>query len=249
MNGILKSAMAFFRKLLPRKHTEETHFAISALKDSRRHERFSICYPDLVFVVTSRDDWLSVANISFEGFAIFLKGRDREKLFASGHVRIHLLGEETKVFASQAYTDETIAGYKFLHEGTASVIFLRGIIDYLKMGASLQFISKEMLREELRHLDWICLRGEGPSDLQIKVNEKKEAEQLFLNFRIDENYFQINFKNGAIKISPEKYLAPSLDIVLTKGIILLLGVQQPRVVRSLGPFFKASLDELNRLRG
>lgn len=249
MHRLVKSLWRFVRKLLPfETRSEETHFAVTALKDSRRHQRFSVSHPDFAFVITSRDDWLPVANLSFEGFAVFLSGSDREKLVPSGHMKIHVLGEETKVFATQAYTDDSIAGYKLVHENSDSIIFLRGIIDYLKMGTSLQFISKEMLREELRHPDWLCLRGEGPCDLQIKVNADKEVEQLFLNFRLEENYFQIDFKNGQIKVGPEKYRTPPMDVVLKKGLILLLGVQQPRIVHCLGTFFRISQDALTELR-
>ena len=230
------------RALRHPKEREQNHFVRAAMRDSRQNKRYSLCYKNAAHIVTPRKEWLDIANISFDGFAIYIAEADRSKLFHSGHVGLHFLGEETTLYASQVYVGESVSGYKFTHENSGNLIFLRELIDYLKMGTSLQILTVEKLQESFRSPDWICLRGEGPSDLQIQVGKSGEIEKCRLMFRIGDEYYQLQYKDKKLQMDSTKQAALTpAPVVIRHGLSLMLGIQQPHVVRVLRPVFEAGI--------
>ncbi len=245
---ILEFAARFLKwPQLTTQQREQNRFIASALKDSRKHSRYSLCYKNAAFLVSSRGDKLALANISFEGLGIYFEGRGHEKFMHSGHVSLNFLGQATEVFVQQAYVGETIAGYRLVHEDSSSLIFIREIIDALKKGASLQVLNKELLQESLQGDEWTCLHGEGPTDLRIKVDADGTPTYCLLSFRIADEYFELLYNGQSLHLEPSGRLASAMLTVIRYGLNILLGIQNATVAKMLRPVFEIGTKALPTL--
>ncbi len=223
---------------------EQERFIATALADSRKHSRFSVCYKNAAYLMTESGVRLDIANISFEGVGVYFERGEQDKLISSGKVRFHFLGIETDAFIQQAYLGAPIAGYRLVHAESGTLIFVGDIIDILKKGASLELLKKDILQHHLRNEEWIALRGEGPTDLRIKVDRNEQVVHCALTFRIGEDYYELLFDGITLQVRPTGRGAPMSDSVTRYALGILLGIQDPRVARLLGPVFGVGIKTL-----
>lgn len=212
---------------------EQVEFIKEAKKDSRRHQRFTLCTHDIAFVITSKGHWLPLANISFAGFGIYLPTTKYE-LPLSEELTINILGDEIKVFAKQSYNTSVFAGYSFKVEDSKRLIQLKDMLNFLKFGYSLKKVGKNLLKAEYQSKEWVTLRGEGPTDLIYKLASNNELEELILSFRELDTYKELRFykkklstgqsidaQGVASRMQDSREVDP---VILKQSLQILLGV-------------------------
>lgn len=205
---------------------------------------------------------IPLRDLSYGGFSIKAKENSFDEkqndYLNSDNIKfkLHLLGDIVEGSASFASSPKEFMGFSFKHENTKVLVFLRNFLEFMRWGTRLEAIDKKLVKEKYRTDEFICFRGEGPTDCIFRVNNTGEIEEMLLTFREKEEYRELAFKNE--KISTRKAIdfdgdatrmseTESIDVpIFRKGISILIGLIQSPTHRRLGhqalkkclPFFK-----------
>lgn len=248
-NKIQQTSFEFLRKLrsfLSVKEREQEAFLAEAVVDSKQHNHYSIAYKHSLHLVTSRNYKMNVASISWSELSVFIDGIGRDQLIHSGHAYLNILGEECRVFVTQSYIGESLAGYQLVHENSDDLKPLQDFILCLKTGASLRFIykNKNKSEDDLDRVDEIVMVGQRSTKLRISLDANGFMTSCRLSFYFGEDHFELIYQDKILHLEPSVRVASTMVQATRCGIGILLGVQQTKIIRLLRPVFATVLHAL-----
>jgi hypothetical protein len=90
-------------------------------------------------------------------------------------------------------------GLAFKHDHAASLLFLREVVEPLRWANTFVELAKDASAERYRAPEWRVFRGEGPTDLAMRVNAAGVVDEMMLTFRLGRAYREVTLQNGALK--------------------------------------------------
>ncbi len=208
-----------------------------------------------------------VRDLSYGGMAVRFD-TDGRPLELGNEVkgRMKVLDQEIMVKFSAVRTVGQSArtlfvGCVFLHEAPDTLVFLREVIEPLRCGKSLVNLGQDMRNEKYRGEEWVCLRGDGPTDLLLRSKpESLELEEALLTFRNQDSYREVSFNGGRLKTgrsagsagdsqpsSPGAQMANTahLDKASLRHAAFVLAGAPTAVKKQIEPLLKLILQALN----
>lgn len=222
----------FLTDLKEENHNEEVSYA-----ESRIHERYNLSCPDAMTILSETNVTYDVLNISFGGFASS-KVHDNEVIFTGGQKAIiQFMGLQSDAIIHKVYQGRHYIGFRFEHKDANTLIFLREIVENLRIGATMRSLRKEFLTEKYKSDMWICMRGDGPSELEIERNPN--GDLIYLQYRFPNsngiNYFFFCNQNCTLKTDNIEIDCPP-DII-RYVVNVFLGIGEQEAVKCLRQFY------------
>lgn len=187
---------------------------------------------------------LPLQDISYGGFSVSIDKPEHESLLdtlpRTTDVEIIMLGVGTVGRAIRVFESKQRLGYAFCHDTASVLIFLRRFIEFMRLGEHLAPVDKAILKPPYDSADWLCFRGDGPTDVVLRQSKttKHTVEEAVIKYREKESYRTTELRNGKIftQIHSEAVNSASSassnqdsavnEDILRKSICLLLGYQQ-----------------------
>ncbi len=209
--------------------------------DRRVNERFFFQQPGISLLRVGPSLSFKVLNLSYGGFAVaapdqnaisFLEGMNGKS------VELEFLGSRIQARASFVNARGESCGFCFCHDDPKVLIFLRKFLEFMRRGASLVRIHQQNVQNKFADPSWVCLRGEGPTDLAIQNLDHVETLFFTSTFRDKMDYRQISWskKNGVVASAQADFdmrgsprmapLSPKEFDAFRKCVCLLLGLSQ-----------------------
>ena len=217
------------------------------IKDSRLHTLYLIAGEDLARLRLNNGLTGSVKDVSYGGMAVKFLVDDPSSLQLPDQFTAELQVLDRSIECTVSYVrsarsnekNTIFAGLLIQHNSAETLIFLRDLIEPLRCGKSLVAIDPVSRHERYQGLDWACLRGEGPTDLILRLcKDGASLQEALLTFRISDSYCELSYKQNTLRTGriqgerdphhqvPSARMASTAEIdpeVLRQGICILLG--------------------------
>lgn len=236
-------------------------------KDGRLHARYLISGEGVARIELENGMAGIVKDVSYGGMAVKFELKDATtptKIPDPLRARLHLLDRSIECVMALVRSvhppgQQTLyAGFAIRHESADTLIFMRDLIEPLRCGKSLTALDQSMRHERYKSAEWSCLRGDGPTDLIIRLTKDSlSLQEALLTFRISDSYCEVSFQNNTLrtgrmvgignsKMTVGSQMASTTDVdltVLRQSICILLGAP-PASRRLVAPLLKESLRHL-----
>ena len=187
---------------------------------------------------------LPLIDISYGGFSVTLEKPEHtslcETLARSAEVEIVILGVSTTGRAVRIFESKQRLGYAFCHDTASVLIFLRRFVEFMRLGEHLLPLEKNLLKPPYDSSDWICFRGDGPTDVVLhkaKSGQASAVDEAMITFREKDSYRTAELRNGRLhtSISSDATGIPNArgsqestinDDILRKATCVVLGCMQ-----------------------
>lgn len=245
MRLLSKLAKAFQRD--PTSQGIESRELAAINRDSRLHARYMIAVENLAFLHFPDRTIGAIRDVSYGGMAVKIplpatnSLQVQDKLKAKLQVLDRSIECSLALVRSVAQADVGIlfAGFSIHHDSADTLIFMRDLIEPLRCGKSLVLIDQSVRHERYQGHEWLCFRGDGPTDLIVRLGKDGATLlEALLTFRISDCYSELSLKQntlrtGRMRGEGEKKLAvgsqmastAEIDLeVLRQAICILLGM-------------------------
>ena len=224
-------------------------------RDERVHERFDLCIPGGMVIRTEDQEIHKVINISYGGFASESQSGTQEDKPRGQKAEVIFMGDKCSALIHRVYQSTHHTGYRFEHRDSTTLVFLRDILEHLRLGSTLHILRKEFLKNEYHSDDWVCMRGEGPTDLFIRTNEDSVAGFIVLTFRVGEQYNIFRLENNQYSVSRQDSSDSQINFpkdpdpaILRQVLCIFLGIKDPAVIRILAHVYHQGKAYLESVR-
>ena len=206
--------------------------------ESRIHERYNLSIPEAILILSETNVEYDVLNISFGGFASS-KIHDNEVLFTSGQKAIiHFMGLKSDAIIHKVYQGQYYIGFRFEHKDANTLIFLRDIVENLRLGSTMHRLRKEFLTEKYKSELWVCMRGDGPGEIEIETNTS--GKLIYLQYRFvnssGTNYFVYSNQQCTLKVGDVESTCPPEIIRFAMNVFL--GISDQKAADILKQFYE-----------
>lgn len=166
------------------------HLDVEVDSDTKRsHHRWSNSPHQ--FQLRAEDESHVVQDISYGGLRI-----SGQPININTETKLSFLRKEIRVSLEEVYTTELSSGYRFIHDDSELLIFLRPIIENIRKGNTAQIIQKEFCKEPYNTEEWVIIRAEGPIDIVMNI-DKETISYTYLNGK---SYRNIKYNAGQIQV-------------------------------------------------
>lgn len=121
-------------------------------------------------------------------------------------IKIKHLGRSCKGRAKVVHmqSDRKRIGLSFEHTSVDLLVFLRGILEFMRLGASMIAINRSLTRVNTGESDTLLYRGDAPTDLQYKRSNGAIVD-LILSYRQGDELFELRYTPQNISASKSQY--------------------------------------------
>ena len=210
---------------------------VAANQERRAFQRYALHNPAFFCVSLADGQMLKIVDLSYGGVGLVSSSESQqpEKLLPPGDlvdVTLNLLGRTCPAQLKSKRTHAGVLGCEFSHSSGETLLFLRGVLEYLRIGQSLEQIPKKFLKERFQAGSWYCFRGDGPSDLFYETADGgRLVSLLLLTFRSGRDYCDTVFQDN--KILCRKSSDPSsADSLAVARMSDLAGPERSDIMRS-----------------
>jgi hypothetical protein len=218
--------------------------AAPKLSERRVSQRYALVQEsNCGHVVFEKSIVLPMMDISYGGFSVAIDKPEHESLCEtlprSSEVDIIMLGVGTTGRAIRVFEGKHRLGYAFCHDTASVLIFLRRFIEFMRMGEHLNMLDKNVLKPPYDTNDWLCFRGDGPTDLQLHISKADAAsvDEAVITYREKETYRTAELRTGRLltSIATESNIAAGQrgtqdaqanEDILRKAACILMGYRQ-----------------------
>lgn len=179
--------------------------AAPKLSERRVSQRYILGKESLCgHVVLEKTIVLPIIDISYGGFSTTLDTPEHQSLSQSlprtSEVEIMVLGVSTTGRAIRVFETKQRLGYAFCHDTASVLIFLRRFIEFMRLGEHMRIINKSMLKPPYDSGEWLCFRGDGPTDVVLKKSGPSSTtiDEAIITYREKESYRTAEFRDGRI---------------------------------------------------
>ncbi|NBO39414.1 hypothetical protein EBU99_12615 [bacterium] len=244
--------------------------AAPKLSERRVSQRYTLNHDTYIgHVVMEKTIVVPLIDISYGGFSV---GIDRpehaslcETLPKTSEVDLVILGVGTTGRAVRVFESKQRLGYAFCHDTASVLIFLRRFIEFMRLGEHLNTLDRGLLKPPYDSTDWLCFRGDGPTDLVIHQNETagSSVDESVITFREKDSYRTAELRGGRLFTSVNSQASGSPgdrsahdpqanDDILRKAACIVMGylqacedAHQPALRQLLSTLRKQLLSSLN----
>lgn len=179
--------------------------AAPKLSERRVSQRYTLQQEKHVgHVLIEKSIALPLLDISYGGFSVAIDKPEHENLCETlprtSEVDVVVLGVSTTGRAIRVFESKQRLGYAFCHDTASVLIFLRRFIEFMRMGEHLSTLDKNLLKPPYDTADWLCFRGDGPTDLILHKNrvEANAVDEAVITYREKETYRTAELRNGRL---------------------------------------------------
>ncbi|MEY2987725.1 MAG: hypothetical protein RJB13_1246 [Pseudomonadota bacterium] len=219
--------------------------AAPKLSERRVSQRYALSRENTSgHVIFEKSIALPLQDISYGGFSVAIDKPEHESLVdtlpRTSDVEIIMLGVGTVGRSIRVFESKQRLGYAFCHDTASVLIFLRRFIEFMRLGEHLSPVDKAVLKPPYDSSDWLCFRGDGPTDIVLRQSKttKNTIEEAVIKYREKETYRTTELRNGKVfthihsdasstqQMSSATQETSVNEDILRKSICLLLGYQQ-----------------------
>ncbi len=161
----------------------------STTEIKRSHHRWSNS-PDQ-FQIEIDGESYEVKDISYGGLQIFGK-----PINITSDVKLKFLFREIPVSLEEVYATDMSGGYRFIHNDSNLLVFLRPILENIRKGNTAQIIQTEFCKDPYNSEEWTIIRAEGPIDISIN-NIENTISYTYLSGK---DYKNLKYVDNEIQI-------------------------------------------------
>lgn len=182
--------------------------AAPKLSERRVSQRYAISHDSASgHAVFEKSIVLPLLDISYGGFSVATDKPEYESLCdtlpKSTEVEVVILGVSTAGRAIRVFESKQRLGYAFCHDTASVLIFLRRFIEFMRMGEHLNTIDRGLLKPPYDSPDWLCFRGDGPTDVILHSSAKAQnvVDEAVITFREKDSYRTAELRSGKLMTS------------------------------------------------
>ncbi len=132
-----------------------------------------------------------VQDISYGGLRVAGK-----PVNMSSDAKLKFLLREIPVSLEEVYATDESGGYRFIHDDSNLLIFLRPILENIRKGNTAQIIQPEFCKEPYNSEEWTIIRAEGPIDIAINNME----DSISYTYLSGKKYKNLQYANNQLKV-------------------------------------------------
>jgi hypothetical protein len=150
---------------------------------------------------------LPLMDISYGGFSVAIDKPEHQSLCETlprtSEVDVVMLGVGTTGRAVRVFESKQRLGYAFCHDTASVLIFLRRFIEFMRLGEHLNTLDRSLLKPPYDSPDWLCFRGDGPTDFVFHKNKSanNSVDEAVITFREKDSYRTAELRNGRLLTS------------------------------------------------
>jgi len=171
-------------------------------REKRAHIRFPLGIPAALYIDFGDGNLVPVKDVSYGGFVAEISEVPNQCRLPGGmQAKIFALSGYVTVTIGYVYSRGAATAFRFHHDTPDALLFLREPLESMRLGSTLTPISGDMLKAPYNQAGWMCLRGDGPTDLVMSADAKGLLTEVLMTYRQGEVYKEISLKGGIIKTS------------------------------------------------
>lgn len=233
----------------------------SLAADMRIHQRFRLRQPLIISAQINQKIDAVIHDLSYSGIAI--KQTDGENIEwdampLTHPITIRSLDQTLNIDATRVYVAKGIAGFQFHHKTSESLVFLREILESMRIGSTIGFVEEEDTDKKPGRI--FAISEDESVELEIKQaaepalsrEQNVSSSMIRLKFRhVDVNYIlQFDGKNISMKTASFDHKADDRSLlktdminkpILRQAIYMLMGLQEESLEKAVVPFLGYSL--------
>jgi hypothetical protein len=183
--------------------------AAPKLSERRVSQRYNLNFGNVCgHAIFEKSIALPLIDISYGGFSVTLEKPEHvalcETLARSAEVEVVILGVSTTGRAVRIFESKQRLGYAFCHDTASVLIFLRRFVEFMRLGEHLLPLEKNLLKPPYDSADWMCFRGDGPTDIVLhktKSGGSPMVDEAMITFREKDSYRTAELRNGRLHTS------------------------------------------------
>lgn len=228
--------------------------------ENRVSQRYTIENSKICFVDFEGLGKCCLHNLSYGGFGIdtadLPSDFSKEALNQKYNIKLGLFGEQTTGQAMMVFRSDKSTGFAFVHENADMLIYLSRVLDRMRVGSTLEMVPANLRKDVYRGEEWMCLHGDGPTDLRIQ-NEGAKIKEAILSFRSGEDYFDLLFKGNHIEmrrnvdttgVAARMTTDRNLDAgTVRQALSILIGLNQTEAVEQSEKLLNIALESMPSL--
>lgn len=199
-----------------------------AIKASRRRTpRQKTAQTGVVWVTLFDNTRLNVGDLSYGGMALLC---DDEKLASYRNqdnvieMTLHVYHLSMQVEVVSVHAGEGQTGCSFIHSKPDTLLFLRQVLEFIRMGSAVLPTPKEHMKENLKAPIYHMFQGDRGTELLVRTAGVADVESLEIRFRDGHTDNRVQFTKG--NMSYHRYKHGQDDdafLTLQQGFFILLG--------------------------
>lgn len=168
-------------------------------QDRRTHIRFLMAERPVIEVELQSGHRVAVKDIGYGGISFDLSAPLKNSLEPQGaNVTLHCFGRQAPAILNHVYSRGGTSAFVFQHTIPDTLMFLREPLESLRQGGTLEQLLPEMLKAPYNNAGWLCLRGDGPTDVWMKSDRSGRCEEALMCFRSGKTYLEVSLRSGVI---------------------------------------------------
>jgi hypothetical protein len=229
-------------------------FAGRALSEMRAYQRYSIWNPVFSHAVILPSTRCRIRDMSYGGMGLSLDDSSKgtlEGISSTARIKISVLDHSCEMEATKTYLGRGIAGFCFHHRTLEGLDFLRGVLECMRIGASLRPDASNKMDAPEDLLSW---HGADDAKMAIKVDPGVPVPDVYVRFpangSVHELYFGINgLRTNTILTDPDlsaQVIRTSRieKPVLRNALFVLMGLEDEQARSLVGAAINKALAEL-----
>ena len=184
---------------------EKCRMAAPKLSERRVSQRYTLNQESACgHAVFEKSIVLPMMDISYGGFSVAIDKPENanicETLPRTSEVDLIMLGVGTTGRAIRVFESKQRLGYAFCHDTASVLIFLRRFIEFMRMGEHLTVLEKSVLKAPYDSSDWLCFRGDGPTDVVLHKSrvESNAVDEAIITYREKDSYRSSELRGGRL---------------------------------------------------
>jgi hypothetical protein len=207
----------------------------------RLHARYFVLSPELACLeIVSNGMKGTIKDLSYGGALVeFPESWDsnpKNPAIKSFDAKLTFLDQTCNTFVHLTHvrSDGNLVGLSFVHRNIETLVFLREILENLRVGSTLEVLNPSVLKEKHLKPGALLYRGDGPCDLTFQ-EAGENIESMLFTFRMGLSYFELKYENHVFSTarssSDDQREAPKMEpspngvdlVILRNAIQILLG--------------------------
>jgi len=177
---------------------KEAHYDLKG-SELRLHARYSLLMSQMMEInILPENISANICDISYGGALLEFQEADRlqiESLIGkSFDFQIKYFGSKSKGSAKAVHLQakNRQVGIAFEHNSIDTLVFLRDILELMRIGASLTAVNRSLIKDTENNPHTMLFRGDSPTDLQY--NKKNDSiEDLILSYRQGDKQLELRY--------------------------------------------------------
>ena len=219
--------------------------------DLRRNKRHSTEATRIAWVMLPNGTRLNVKNISYGGMGLIGELPFMSPIVDDNgtiHIELHVYHLKIALPISPIHFRNGVTGCSFVHSDDEGLKFLRGVLEFIRLGHTLREFSRDEIDLNNRGAAQHLFRGDLGTSLMVTHNISGSVELMELHFRDGLIMNQVVYKNGHLSYQRFGDRNENNFLALEQGFFTLIGMLEATPSKGLAVVAEAFKENIDAAR-